>query len=191
MEIGTWDSGFAEFLENALAILPPPNHQPHPALGVGPGAPHPPPYDTEMGEGIANLGLHQGVQFNSDEFSNGMGVLLSWMIVPSPGTTGSSPDFASGPIIPHSLFPIQVRGKAYHNTQEFDPWLAFFDVAALDQIDPPFLVDGHSHIPMFSVTNADFGPPGSKLNGSYTYQISMIDASGNGWQIDAHFAVGP
>lgn len=190
MYIGTWDSGFAEFCTNSLAILPPPNHVYHPALCVGPGAPHQGTYDSEMGTGIANLGLHQGVQFTPSEFSNGMGVMVSFMVVPAPGTTGSSPDFDSGPIIPNSLFPIQARGIAYHNTKEFDPWLAYFDVPALDQIDPPFLVDGHSHFPIFIVTNADFGPPGAKLNGSYTYKITMIDTSGNGWQIDVHFAVG-
>lgn len=189
LEIGTWGTGFAEFYANIQAILPPPNHSWHDALAVGPGQPHQPPYDTEMGEGIANLGLHEGVQFSPDEFSNGMGVMVSWMTVPAPGTTGSSPDFSSGPIIPNSLFPIQVRGIAYHNNRLFDPWLAYTDVPALDQIVPPFLVDGHSHFPMFVATNADLGLQ-SKLEGSYTYKIEMIDTSGNGWQIDVHFAVG-
>jgi len=189
--IGTADSGYAEFGETALAILPPPNHIFNSTLLVGPGAPHQPPYDTEMGDGIAAMGLHHGVQFGSGEFSSGMGVWLTWMTVPAPGSTGSSPDFDSGPIIPNSLFPIRVEGASLHNGQMFDQWLAFFDVPALDELDPPFLVDGSSHFPVYIADNADFGPPGANLRGSYVFRIQITDATGNGWQVEAHFAVGP
>ena len=34
------------------------------------------------------------------------GVYFAFMLVPDPGVTGSSRDFASGPVIPNSLFPI-------------------------------------------------------------------------------------
>ncbi len=33
------------FAQTTGALLPPPNHQPHPDLGIGPGVAHPPPYD--------------------------------------------------------------------------------------------------------------------------------------------------
>jgi hypothetical protein len=132
------------------------------------------------------------VRFNSTEFSNGNGVWLVWMNVPAPGTTGSSPDFASGSIIPNSLFPIHVEGVTSHNGRPFDPFLANFDVPALDQnLDPPFAVDGHSHFPVFIADNADFGPPGTRLNGSYRYLLTMTDTTGRGWRIKAHFAVAP
>jgi len=189
--IGTADTGYAEFAETALAILPPPNHVYNPALLVGPGDAHQGPYTTEMGQGIAALGYHQGVQFNRSEFSNGMGVWLTWMMVPAPGTTGSSPDFDSGPIIPNNLFPIHVEGYTLRNGQTSNPWLASFDVPALDQLDPPFLVDGSSHFPVYIADNADFGPPGAKLRGSYVFRIQITDVTGNGWQVTAHFAVGP
>src|SRR4051794_9213604 len=69
--MGTSDSGYAEFVTTALAILPPPNHEFHPDLLVGPGAPHSPPYDSELANGVANLGFHEGVRFNTSEFSDG------------------------------------------------------------------------------------------------------------------------
>jgi hypothetical protein len=144
-----------------------------------------------MGQGIAALEYHQGVQFNRSEFSNGMGVWLTWMTVPATSTTGSSPDFDSGPIIANSLFPIHVEGVTEHNGQMFNQGLASFDVPALDQLDPPFLVDGSSHFPVYIADNADFGPPGANLRGSYVFRIQITDATGNGWQVEAHFAVGP
>jgi hypothetical protein len=190
--IGTASTGYAEFFTTTLALLPPPKHVFHPDLGVGPGAPHQPPYDSELRIGVHNLDLHEGVRFHTKEFTNGSGVFLAWMNVPAPGTTGSSPDFASGPIIPNRLFPIHVTGVSYHNNKVFDPALADGFVPALDaNLDPPFHVDGHSHFPLFSADNADFGPAGAKLNGSYVYRYMMIDQSGNGWSIEAHFTVTP
>jgi hypothetical protein len=188
--IGTADSGYAEFGETMQALLPPPNHQPHPALGIGPGAPHQPPYDTELAQGVAAQGFREAHSFSLPEFTNGQGVWLVWMTVPNPGTTGSSPDFASGPIIPNSLFPIHVHGIDIHNGQE-TPVVADFDVPALDSsLDPPFDVDGHSHFPVFLADNADFVPM-PNLRGSYEYRTTMIDQQGNGWLIVARFAVGP
>lgn len=189
--VGTADTGYAEFGETALGLLPEPNHTYHPDLFVGPGEPHDPPYDSEMGAGVAAQGYREGLRFNQSEFSNGMGIWTTWMNVPNPGMTGSSPDFASGPIIPNSLFPIHVVANSTHNGA---PFSAVFDgaVPALDgALNPPFAVDGHSHFPFFLADNADFGPPGAKLRGSYEWQVTMTDASGNGWQIRVHFAVAP
>ena len=189
--IGTADTGYAEFTETALAILPPPNHVFNPTLMVGPGAPHQPPYTCEMGQGIDALGFHEGVLFHKSEFSNGMGVWLTWMTVPAPGTVGSSPDFDSGRIIANSLFPIHVAGASLGNGQVFNQWLASFDVPALNQIDPPFLVDGSSHFPVYIADNGDFGPPGTNLRGIYLFRLEITDATGNGWHVTARFVVGP
>jgi len=189
--IGTAASGYAEFLDTLLALLPPPNHVFNPSLTVGPGAPHSPPYNSELANSVASLGFREGVRFDTSEFSNGKGVYLVWMNVPAPGTTGSSPDFASGPIIPNSLFPIHVSFSDLHNNKLFSV-PGEFDVPPLDaNLTPPFDVDGHSHFPVFVADNADFGPVGGKLNGSYEYRIVMTDQSGNGWLIKGHFVVAP
>jgi len=188
--IGTAETGYAEFGETAAAILPPPNHLPHPDLGIGPGAPHSPPYTSEIANGLALLGYHEGTHFQTDEFSNGMGVWLIWMAIPAPGTIGSSPDFTSGPIIPNSLFPIHAQGQTFRNGKLYDPYLADYDVPALDSnLNPPFFVDGHSHFPMFTAENSDFGPPGSKIEGKYEFRMSIIDSTGNGWEIETKFTV--
>jgi hypothetical protein len=189
--IGTAATGFTEFLETLQALLPPPNHAVHPDLGIGPGAPHVPPYDSELATGVANEGFHEGVRFKQSEFSNGEGVILAWMNVPAPGTTGSSPDFASGPIIPNSLFPIHFSGRTLHNGKVFSEFSS--DVPPLDtNLDPPFDVDGHSHFPLFFAESAEFAPTGTaNLRGSYQFEFQLIDQAGNGWRITAHFTVAP
>src|SRR5262249_50671603 len=113
--IGTMASGYAEFLTTILSLLPPPKHVFHPDLLVGPGAPHLPPYDHEMGAGVAATGYPQGRIFRPSDFSNGAGIFAAFMAVPSPGITGSSPDFASGPIIPNWICPIHFVTIDIHN----------------------------------------------------------------------------
>ena len=188
--IGTAGSGYAEFLTSALAILPSPNHVFNPSLGVGPGAPHAPPYDSEISRGVGNAGFRQGHSFSVPEFSNGNGVWVSYMTVPNPGTTGSSPDFTSGRIIPNSLFPLAVNGVTYRNGRLFDPFVVGGAVPALDaNLSPPFYVDGHSHFPMFIAENMDFAPPGTSPFGSYVFEIRMRDLTGSGWNIVVRFDV--
>jgi hypothetical protein len=73
----------------------------------------------------------------------------------------------------------------------FDPALASFSIPPLTtEIDPRFDVEGHSHFPLFVVTNQDFGPQGESVGGLYEYQLTLIDATGNGWRLSARFVVG-
>jgi hypothetical protein len=187
--IGTAASGYAEFGDTALAILPPPNHVVNPDLLVGPGAPHSPSYTNEVAHGVAELKYHQGQRFNTSEFSSGNGVWLVWMNVPKPGATGSSPDFDSGPIMLNSLFPIHVKAITLRNGADFNPYVADVAVLALNALTTPFNVDGASHFPVFIADNMDFAPPGTKPAGRYEYRITMLDQQGNGWSIVAQFTV--
>jgi hypothetical protein len=67
-----------------------------------------------------------------------------------------------------------------------------FSVPALDVIDPPFLVDGHSHFPILFADNFDFAlDPSTGPFASYEYRVTMIDAAGEGWRIIAPFQVVP
>lgn len=183
---------YAGYGTTTAAILPPPNHVAHPQLGIGPGAPHVPPYTTEMAKGVTANHYHEGNVFKTTEFSNGMGVYVVWMNVPAPGVTGSSPDFASGPIIPNSLFPIHAKGITYQNGKQFDAALADVQVPALNNdLNPPFNVDGHSHFPFYVTDNADFGPAGAKLDGTFKYDLTMIDQTNQGWHIEVQFQVTP
>ena len=161
-----------------------------PLLGIGPGVAHRGPYTSELRKGISSQNLHRGHRFTRSEFSDGNGVFLVCMVVPARGTVGSSPDFVSGPIIPSTVFPIKVVGVAERNGADFDPALTNFEVPPLTTaIDPSFNVDGHSHFPIFVVTNQDFGPPNSDLRGRYEYQLTMTDSGGAGWKLRAHFVV--
>lgn len=185
--IGTAASDYTEFGETTLGLLPEPNHRPHPQLGVGPGDPHKGPYHRELAEGVAAAAYHERGPFALSEFSNGNGVWLVWMTVPRPGTDGSSPDFSSGRIIGNELFPITVTGFSTLRGEQFSV-LTDFEIPALDEIDPAFAVDGHSHIPVFIADNVDFGT-GVDPRGRYTWHLQMLDQTGAGWQIEASFTV--
>jgi hypothetical protein len=188
--IGTAASGYAEFAETMQALLPPPNHQFNPSVGIIPGAAHLPPYKHELKAGVQMQGYHEGKRFSGTEFQDGMGVWLAWMVVPRPGVKGSSPDFATGPIIPNSLFPIHVTAVTYQRGKLTNPGTADFNVPPLDEnFDPPFSVDGHSHFPIFIADNWDFQTGAPAFDGRYSYQITMTDSAGNGWKILARFKV--
>ena len=180
--------GFGLFSQTNLSLLPPPTHRLHPDLGVGPGAPHNPPYDSELAMGIATQGFVDKSVFTVSEFSGANGVYLSWMNVPSPGAIGSSPDFASGPIIPNTLFPIALSAQDFRNG---DPVSSIsFEVPPLDDmLSPPFNVDGHSHFPIFSASHASFLPEGTDPVGSYQTDVTMVDQEGRGWEFTVTFTI--
>jgi hypothetical protein len=190
--IGTASSDYAEFGETQQGILPEPYHRFHPALGIGPGDPHPGPYTHEIRRGLKSLGFQQGGQFTVADFSGGNGIWLAYMVVPaSPGSAphGSSPDFDFGPMIANSLFPIDVTGFSERFGERFSV-LTDFSVPPLDAaLNPPFDVDGHSHFPIFIADNIDFGPPGADPAGAYQWTIQMLDQTGNGWEVTARFVV--
>ena len=114
--IGTAASGYAEFSETQQLILPPPNHLPNPTLSIGPGAAHAGPYDHEMADGVAANGYIEGTTFTTEQYSNGSGVYFVFMLLPSTGSpAGSSPDFASGPILANAVFPLTISGVTFTN----------------------------------------------------------------------------
>ncbi len=187
--MGTADDNYAEFGQNQTNLLYPLRHQSCPELGIGPGAPHQPPYLKEMEAGLDIMNFKDSPVFHVRDFSPPNGVWAVWMTVPAPGTTGSSPDFKSGPIIPNTLFPIHVAGETYRNNQLWNPYLGTFDVPPLTpQLSCPFNVDGHSHFPIFNADNSSFGP-GGPITGYYQFRITMMDVTGNGWFITVGFTV--
>lgn len=193
--IGSPETGFAEFGDFIQRLLPRPEHRPVlPELGVGPGVPHDPPYRRELARGLAALDLEERRVFPLSAFTKKSenGVYLVWMLVPSPGVTGRSPDFESGPIIPNSIFPLVFRGEAFRDGEIFDPFLvAESEIPALDgSIRPRFgNVDGHSHLPVFVAESHFFAPPRTPVEGRYRYRLVLRDQDGNGWNIVARFVV--
>jgi hypothetical protein len=164
-----------DFRATIAALLPPPNHGP----GGAPSQPHPPPYDTELAQGVSQLHFHEGGPFTVSEFSNGKAIYIVWMLVPNPGSTGSSPDFAAGPIIPKSILPIHFGGVTRRNGAIYDPALTDQDASP----DALAGLDGASHIAVFVADNTSFGPPETDPVGSYDYQLTMTDNQGRGWSL--------
>jgi hypothetical protein len=187
--IGTAASGYAEFSETQQSILPPPNHVLNTTLGIGPGDPHAGPYDHEMADGVAANGYIEGTTFTTEQYSNGSGVYFVFMLLPSTGSpTGSSPDFASGPILANAVFPLTISGVTFTNGTLNDP-LAEFALPAINLVDGFETLDGYSHIPFFFADNFDFAS--RPVTGGYEYRVSILDGSGNGYNIVAGFDVVP
>jgi len=141
---------------------------------------------------VSNLGFTEKTVFEVSEFSSGNAVYVAWMNVPRAGSAvGSSPDFPSGLIIPNSLFPIEFSGQTFRNGVPFSA-LSSVLVPALDAINPPFDVDGHSHFPAFFFESLDFAlNPAAGPNGAYEIRLSLTDVGGSGWQVSAPFEVVP
>jgi hypothetical protein len=187
--IGTMATSYAEFVQTLQAILPPPDHVLNPIVGIGPGLAHPGPYDHEIGRGVAANAFVDSTTFPVADYSNGVGVLLAFMVVPGPGsTTGSSPDFTSDPIIPNAILPLTATFNTFTNGALNDNTGATV-VPAVDQIGVPTFagLEGYSHIPFFFVDNFDFAS--QKIAGDYEYRIALLDAAGNGYDIVAPFQV--
>ncbi len=189
--VGFAADGLPGFAQTQGILLPPPNHLPCADLGIGPGAPHQPPYNGEIDGHLDQTNFRESLVFRVPDFTAPNGIYLVWMVVPHPGTIGSSPDFTSGPIIPNTLFPIHLAGQTFRNQQLWDPFLATFDVPPLtDALSCPFNVDGHSHFPIFIAEDTEFGP-GGPATGRYEFRITMTDKTGNGWSITGRFKVRP
>lgn len=196
--VGDEDSGFGEFFDSINTILPGPYHAPHPQLGVGPGDPHPGPYNYEMAWGVYDSGYFEGRDLRLSQFRSGNGACLCWNLVPNgargmPADEGSSPDFASGPIISNSLFPIILDEVTTLNGQLFSAPIVGAVIPALNMdLTPPFDVDGHSHTPNFLFDSAEFSTTPRtpvELIGVYRYAIRLTDKEGRGWNIDCRFTV--
>lgn len=171
-------------------LLPPPNHKDHPSLGVGPGDPHAAPYDGELALGVAAKGYVEHSVYPQSAGALPNAIFAAWMMVPSAGApTGSSPDFASGPIIPNTVFPIAVHVDAYFDGALLDGYTYEFEVPPLDAaLDPPFDVDGHSHFPMFDAGAFDGLP---QTYGTLETRMTMTDVNGDGWKLDITYTAIP
>jgi hypothetical protein len=189
--LGNPGNGYADFLTTGGTFLTPPNHVPHAQLGLGPGAPHAGPYNNEMGANIAAAGYTETTTFTASQWGGDLGIWFTYAVLPDGSTTGSSPDFASGPIIPNNLFPLKVEIDTFRNGVLYDS-TGVYTVPALNDptLTPSFAVDGASHYPFFLVDNASFAAdPSLPLTGNYEYRFEARDARGQGYDIVQAFQV--
>ncbi len=176
---------FTDFLTPILA----PNHKYNPDEGVwGPGDAHPGPYLDEGFAALSAASISMKQSFSTADFTKPSGVFLTLNLVPTDSAPlGSSPDFASGPIIPNALFPVQVDGDLYRGGTLYDGYFEG-DVAGFDAWQPPLLVDGSSHNMLWLAENSSWGLDRT-AQGSYEFKISIMDGSGSGWEVTVPFTV--
>jgi hypothetical protein len=178
VEVGPKFSNFGNVING---LLPSPDHESHPDLGVGPGAAHD-GFETELATNVAAEGYVDSAVFTEAEGLLPNGILQLYMIVPTAAApTGSSPDFETGPILPNDIFPLGVEFGAYQDGELLEGYSFGFDVPALDgELDPPFDVDGHSHIPIFNAVVLDGVP---ELPGEVEVRTTFRDADGDGYDL--------
>jgi hypothetical protein len=156
---------------------------------VGPKLPHAGPYDDEIFSLAVAAGHTPKQAFTKAEFTGPKGVIITFNIIPSAGAaTGSSFDFASGPILANALFPLKVDGDMYRNGELYDP---FFDgdFGGYPALTPPIDKDGASHLFWFFAEDDAFAPPNTPTSGNYEFRLKITDSGGLGWNLTVPFTV--
>jgi hypothetical protein len=160
----------------------------------GPGAPvpytpHAGPYDQELSTNATAAGfVNQTVFPKSAILLNPNGVYFSYMLLPDPGVTGSSRDFASGPVIPNSLFPFTTKVEMFLDNVLVE--------TLQDSTFNPRAGDagftGASHrSPLQAVWYPWANDPNAGPLGSHEIRWSLRDNQNNGWDMVAAFEVIP
>jgi uncharacterized protein YjbI with pentapeptide repeats len=153
--------------------------------------PHDPPYDSELSQGMLASGyVSQSVYIEDAITLQPNGVYFGFMMLPDPGATGSSRDFASGPVIPNSLFPIAANVDVWLDGVLVDRALGADALIPVQPTDVPF--QGTSHLEyLFAIwhpwdDDLTVGPLGD-----YELRVWLRDAGGSGWNVVAPFQVVP
>jgi hypothetical protein len=153
-----------------------------------PGTPHAPPYDGELERGVKNAGFVNTAELPSVDLKAPSGLYLAFFLVPDVGAAvGRSPDYASGPILPDSLFPISIQGDLYQENSVANP---NFDSGypPLSMLMPSASFDGYSHLPLIFATNMEFSAPPAA---DYSWRFELRDTTGAGWSITLAFRLTP
>ena len=155
-------------------------------LGPAVGPPRQPPYDDLLSGNMAAAGIQDATQFLPSHIGGApFGIYHAYALVPDPGETGSSFQFASGPIIPNRLYPLVFDHDLLRNGVVVDPEV--FD--GEDSTAPGF--DGQSHTLFLLEENASYFPNVTVLTGDWQFRAVLRDAEGNGWNISVPFTVVP
>jgi hypothetical protein len=158
---------------------------------AGQYVPHAGPYDGELSAGMLAGGYSSQSAFLADAITlNPNGVYLAFMLVPDPGATGASRDFASGPVIPNSRFPIASNVDVWLDGVLVDRTLGADALIPVQARDAAF--SGTSHLELLQ---AVWHPWDDDLTvgplGSYELRVSLRDIGGAGWDVVAPFKVIP
>lgn len=159
----------------------------------GPGVPvytpHAGPYDQELSTNAAAAGFVNRTVFpKSAILLNPNGVYFSYMLLPSPGVTGSSRDFASGPVIPNSLFPFNSVATMYLDGTLVE---TLQDQAINIRAGDVGFTGASHRAPSQAVWYPWANDPNAGPLGSHEIRWTLTDNQGNGWNMVAAFEVIP
>jgi hypothetical protein len=189
--IGDSSSNFADYAQTQQALFPAPGYGWDSNNGPIPGTtPVPGPYNNKVAQALAAHGIADQSTFSLAQYTIPFGVYLVWVDVPTAAAPiGSSPDFASGSIIPNSIHSIVFGGTTDRNGTLFDAnWSGQQNpTTSLGLANPG---QGFSHEIIFTAETFDFGNAPS-AEGSYVHHFTQTDAQGNGWSITAPYSVVP
>lgn len=141
-------------------------------------AAHTPDYDTELRMAMGMRGVANRVTRPATEIIEPAAMYVGFTIAPAASSTitGSSADFADGPIISRSLYPLSV---------ELD-----FESGGMPLVDPTAYdivftggmnQDGNSHDHVFAAVRAGAGTPPGDLAATYSWEYTILDSTGSGY----------
>jgi hypothetical protein len=167
-----------------LSALGYPKHVYDPIAQImAPGTPHA-PHEQEVAESVMAAGWTSTGTLPALDFAAPGGLFLIFLLFPNANAPiGATPDYASGKVLPDSLFPISIDADALYGNVIFYTALDS-KYPALGSIQPDSGLAGYSHIPLVFALNSDNVIPAT---GFYRWRIRVIDATGSGWTIVVHF----
>ena len=157
--------------------------------GVATYTPHAGPYATELSTNAAAAGLVNRTIFPRNAITlNPNGVYLAMMWLPDPGIVGSSRDFASGPVIPNSLFPFTTHSDIFRNGAKVENLQdGTLNIRAGDM----GFVGASHRAPSQVVWHPWADDPTAGAIGNYEIRWALRDVQDHGWDIQAGFRVIP
>ena len=151
------------------------------------GTAHAPPYDAEIDEALARLGLDPGRRFPRSAMQAPRNLIAFGVIVPSAtAPVGSTLDYASGPYL-HADLRIHVDGDMYYMGGVVDPDFDS-DYPTYRTLNPGLTVDGSSHLPLTFGESTEFipGDPGTY---ALVVNLTDLDHPADGWRIFVRFTI--
>lgn len=198
-DVTGWQLGSAYFaaryLENVQRLF---TIADHPitagAVVTHPGLAHGTTYEGEPAARFAALGWDSGNHFKQVDWAiqpvPGRMLMFAGVIVPgATAPTGSTRDYASGPMIPRNFGTLKVDADLYKDNVLVHADLDY-DYPSLSATDPTSTEAGMSHMPVHvaeTELNVALSP------GTYRMHIHIYEAAvpANGWQIDVPFVIDP
>lgn len=180
---GSPDDRFADGVATIEAVLP--RHRYFPAQDLfGPGTPHQGSYADELSSGIQQAGQISKSSFSLEEIGAPSCLFITLMLLPDEAApTGSSADFASGPVLDPDAFPLLIDGNLFAGDRLVDPAFDFRTPGQAELSGPP-PGSSYSHLPLIFFENDELA---HLERGRLEFRVKISDAHGHGWRINIGF----